>query len=214
MTRKCRTQHDLWLEKLTCAESLIPRMLEDKSRWRSLRIDYEKPHVNRLFTDITSEEAAKLPDLAGHRIMLHEIESCKSEEALQHPHPWPSAVRVINTFTPYEMGVGHDLIDEFMGDATGNVGWGAVMTICGEFRYTMADEDGYHYVRPIRDCAYSVMLTGQPWKLGNASAWRAFLNRRDDPQPKLSPLSPEKFDELFAFWVNQYGLEPRAKESL
>jgi len=65
--------------------------LLDKTDWNSVNIDYETPHVERLWIPY-----------GDYRVSLHRIHQC--EKSLMHPHPWPQAVRVISGC--YEMGVG------------------------------------------------------------------------------------------------------------
>ena len=77
------------------AEDALPDLLrEGVDAWRSLDIDYEPPHVERLWRPwgpVVSTGAMTIP--SRFRLSLHRIHPC--ETALFHPHPWPSAVRII-----------------------------------------------------------------------------------------------------------------------
>src|SRR3990167_1167848 len=74
-------------------EKEIPVLLKQDD-WNTLYIDYELPIVERAWRQH-----------GEHRIFLHRIHPCEREQSLWHPHPWPSAVKVISG--EYEMGVGY-----------------------------------------------------------------------------------------------------------
>lgn len=71
----------------------LPALLKDEDSWNTVFIDYEKPQVERLWR--SSGE---------NRIYLHKIYPCTVDEAFFHPHPWPSAILLLEG--TYEMGVG------------------------------------------------------------------------------------------------------------
>lgn len=129
------------LEELERAERELPALISS-SRWSSLDVDYEPPRVERLWTQ-----------LDGLRVYLHRIHPCDS--ALFHPHPWPSAVKVVSG--RYEMAVGH-------GPAESPPPAAAKLVLAAGSSYEMTDPDGWHYVRPIGGPSLSVMVTGAPWK--------------------------------------------------
>src|SRR5574338_855941 len=61
----------------------------------SSHIDYEKPYVNRLWVE-----------WQGYRLYLHKISNVAAvEDAFLHPHPWPSAMRIVQG--SYTMDIGH-----------------------------------------------------------------------------------------------------------
>ena len=70
-------------------------------------------------------------------------------DALFHPHPWPSAMRVLEG--EYEMAVGFGA-----GAATPPVA--ALMVTKGDFRYEMTHPDSWHYVRPLAGPTLSLMV--------------------------------------------------------
>ena len=72
------------LDTLAAVERGLPALLRDEGAWKSLLVDYHPPTVERLWR----------PWGAG-RVYLHRIHPCARAEALFHPHPWPSAMRVL-----------------------------------------------------------------------------------------------------------------------
>jgi len=106
----------------------------------SMHIDYHKPYVNRIFFNDRD-----------FRIFLHKIFPCvESKEALVHPHPWSSAIKIIAG--NYEMGIGHsetNVAPKF--DCILDIGPGTY--------YEMTEPDGWHYVKPNEHPSYSLMLT-------------------------------------------------------
>jgi hypothetical protein len=134
------------IKKLIEIEALLPALLEDPLGWQSLLIDYETPHVWRLWRQFDTDT----------RLFLHKIFPC--DVALLHPHPWPSAVRV---FTPgsviYETAVGRG-VPEATAPPTP-----ATFMLKDGSAYEMVDPFGWHYVRPIGGPIYSVMVTGKPY---------------------------------------------------
>lgn len=134
------------LEQLEILDTVIPEILNiDESLWNSVFVDYEYPHVERLW----------LP-WNGYRLSLHRILPCEEGQALFHPHPWPQAVKVLDAGGGYEMGIGWGA-----GDAPPPL---ACKFVAGSgFRYEMLDVNGWHYVRPIERPSLSIMLTGKPW---------------------------------------------------
>ena len=113
--------------------------LIEEPGWKTLLIDYETPHVERLW---------KMID--GYRLCLHRIHPC--EKALYHPHPWPSAVKLLSG--DYEMGVGHAQPGE-----TSPTEIAKVIFRRGS-SYEMIDPRGWHYVKPLQWQSYSVMVMG------------------------------------------------------
>lgn len=105
----------------------------------SMHIDYHKPYVNRIFFYDRD-----------FRIFLHKIFPCAdSKEALVHPHPWSSAIKIIAG--NYEMGVGHSETNEAPKfDCTLEIGPGTY--------YEMLEPDGWHYVKPNEHPSYSLMV--------------------------------------------------------
>ena len=145
-------------------ESQIPGLLR-QAGWNSMYINYHPPVVERLWRQI-----------GDYRVYLHRIHPCSKEQALVHPHPWPSAIRVLKGC--YEMGIGY-------GKGMDEPPIACKMIIEASFVYEMVEPDGWHYVRPIDEPSYSLMVTGKPW---------------DRPAPRstepLSPMSEERITGL------------------
>lgn len=132
------------LRALRHAETNLADYLSDVDGWKSLYIDYEPPTVLRLWRTI---------DGGGHRLYLHRILPC--ETALFHPHPWPSAVKVLEG--AYEMNVGFGA-----GIDPPNVA--STLILRPGSAYEMIDPDSWHSVRPLQRPSISIMVTGIPWK--------------------------------------------------
>lgn len=112
--------------------------------WQSLDITYHPPHVERLWCQ-----------LGNYRLYLHFIHPCEEGEAFYHPHPWPSAIHVLEG--SYETGLGY-------GEGTNEPEvFSKVLVPNGGMYYDMTHKDGWHYVRPIKGVCSSVMLAGEPW---------------------------------------------------
>jgi hypothetical protein len=165
------------LDVLARLEAELPALLADEASWNSLDIDYHPPRVERLWRNWGD----------GYRVSLHRIHPCAIEEVLFHPHPWPSAMRVLEG--TYEMAVGY--------------GGGAIappiaarMITTGDLRYEMIDIDAWHYVRPIGKPAMTIMVTGKPWQRDAAGA---------EPEAPLSPLAPANRADMIGWYRTFYA---------
>jgi hypothetical protein len=138
------------LEILHRAELALPSML-DSAAWRSIDVNYEPPRVERLWAPFESV----------YRLSLHRIHPCAS--ALFHPHPWPSAVRVLEG--SYEMAVGYGR--ESPPEA-------ARLVLAPGSEYEMVDPDAWHSVRPLGAATISIMVTGLPWPRPSPGKDQAF----------------------------------------
>jgi hypothetical protein len=161
------------LDILEQVERALPELLADGDSWAGLFIDYHPPTVERLWRR-----------WGEYRISLHRIHPCDAGAALFHPHPWPSAMRVLSG--EYEMAVGYGKGDEPPPIA-------ARLIASGDLRYEMTDPDAWHYVRPIGAPSWSVMVTGRPW---HRAAPRA-----DKP---LGELTGEQREQMLAFFRERY----------
>ncbi|TSC82729.1 MAG: Uncharacterized protein G01um101420_87 [Parcubacteria group bacterium Gr01-1014_20] len=158
------------LEVLHQVERDLPQLLEDKEWWNSLDVDYHPPRVERLWRQH-----------GEYRIYLHRIHPCKPGEALFHPHPWPSAMKVLRGGN-YEMAVGFG-----SGETPPPVA--ASMILGPGSEYEMTHPDSWHYVRPIDEPAITLMIAGKPWN--------RISPKSDGP---LKPLPDyQKNDLLFTF---------------
>lgn len=166
------------LDVLYAVEKELPLLLQDGDAWRGVTIDYHPPTVERLWRP-----------WRDYRVSLHRIHPCGPGEALFHPHPWPSAMRILAG--EYEMAVGYG-----KGAALPPVA--ALMIAAGDFRYEMTDPDAWHYVRPLGGPTLSLMVTGKPW---------------DRPAPRsdkpLLPLSAEQREEILRLFQQRYPATDR-----
>jgi hypothetical protein len=168
----CMIPFDM-LTVLHAAERELPHLLLDEAGWNSLKIDYHAPFVDRVWRN-----------WGEYRVSLHRIHPCAPEDALFHPHPWPSAMRVHSG--TYEMAVGHGA-----GDARPPLAVRLVAS--GAMEYEMTDPDAWHYVRPIGGVAITVMVTGRPWTRS--------APRSDAP---LQPLPAEDVADLLQHYRTLY----------
>jgi hypothetical protein len=167
------------LEILAAVEKDLPHLLLDEEAWKGVFIDYHPPTVERLW--------ARWRD---YRVYLHRIYPCEPGEALFHPHPWPSAMRILAG--EYEMAVGY-------GTGVESPPIAALMLAKGDFRYEMTDPDAWHYVRPIGEPSLSLMVTGPRWE----RAMPQEIAHRDKP---LEALTDAQRAELFRLFRERYPL--------
>lgn len=169
-----------FLSILELAEkNLVNRYLDDPEGWNTLDVDYEPPRVERLWRDLDGA-------YRDHRLYLHKIHPC--ETALYHPHPWPSAIKILHG--SYEMNIGYGTGHEAPPTA-------ATLILTKDSSYEMVDPNGWHYVRPFgKHPSYSIMVTGPKWD-------------RWSPKPKadhkLGPLTPEAKASLLTTFGAFYG---------
>lgn len=164
---------DLYFQKLADLERKLPTLLTYPERWNSLDVDYEPPRVERLWMDLDD----------GFRAYLHRIHPC--DKALFHPHPWPSAIKIVSG--TYEMGVGYSAGHAPPEEAT------RVRLSAGS-SYVMVERDGWHYVRPLgSEPSLSIMVTGPKWD-------------RWSPKPPftLHALAPDAAGKLLADFKLRY----------
>lgn len=151
---------------------VLQDLLSNPLIWSSLDIDYHPPRVERLWTQV-----------AGYRLCLHRIHKCKPEEALYHPHPWPSAMKIIDG--SYEMGIGYEMKKD-------NIKTLANVILSPGSYYEMDEVDGCHYVAPLTPFIHSIMLIGKPWEKPSPLA--------KGSSKKLKPLSDTKKQELLDYF--------------
>lgn len=154
-------------------EKELPKLLKNVSDWNSLKVDYSLPIVERLWRE-----------WMGFRIFLHKIHPCDFSTSLYHTHNWPSAMKVVSG--RYEMGVGY-------GENNTPPPIASTLVLNTGSTYEMIEPNAWHYVRPLDDFAYSIMITGTPWGSGSPKS--------SNP---LSELSPTEKEELFNFFKSMY----------
>ena len=170
------------LAKLHEAEDALPDLLrEGVDAWQSLDIDYEPPHVERLWR----------PWQDG-RINLHCIHPC--ETALSHPHPWPSAIRIITG--RYEMGIGYSL--DWRPDRDTKACEVARVVLGPGDQYEMIEPHGFHYVKPLDNDSLSVMVTAKPYET------QLFNHDQFGKAATLGPMGPGAKAMLHAKFTAEY----------
>lgn len=128
---------------LTQVEQELPSLLSADG-WDSLYIDYDYPNVSRVYREWD-----------GYRINLHLIHALPEDKIpLYHPHPWPSAMRIVTN--GYDMNVGYGPYD---GTSPPVV---ASMFLNEGSYYEMTDMSAWHSVWPSKN-VLSLMVTGRPW---------------------------------------------------
>lgn len=180
------TDSYLWdlLEKVK-REDLPARLRSSNPAFQSLFVDYEPPFVERLWFQLD----------ARHRVFLHRIEPCNPNEALWHPHPWPSIVDVLDPGECYEHAVAFEN-EEWSRDSEGNPGIqvAALQRIRGPFTYLMDNPKAWHRVSPTGRPSWSIMITGPVFDEFDRSS---FVEK---PSKKLDPLPPDRFHTLIRDW--------------
>ena len=163
------------LEKIE--SEILPEILKESTIWKSVFVDYHPPFVQRIWTSIILDDIQ-------YRIYLHRILPCELKEALFHPHPWPSAMRILSG--RYTMITGH---------GEGNISPPISMTLSLPVGtvYEMVNEDAWHAVCPEGDAAYSLMVTGTPWTRESPKSTHA-----------LKELDEKIKAEIFEFFRNIY----------
>lgn len=132
----------------------LPKLLQDPATaWNSLAVRYERPYVDRLWRP--------LKDYWSARVFLHRIHPCEDYEALMHPHPWPSAMYLVNGTYEMVMGFGDPTGDHSNPRAAPQPA--AVFRLGAGSFYEMGHPWSWHSVRPIGGPTLSVMVTELPW---------------------------------------------------
>lgn len=165
------------LEILERVESLLPQLLTDLNNWRSVYVDYHPPYVQRLWASVTIDDQT-------YRVYLHRILPCDLSEALFHPHPWPSAMRILSG--RYTMIVGYG-----KGDTIPPVTM--TLSLPPQTTYEMIHMDSWHAVCPDGEPAYSLMVTGAPWERKSSKS-----------SYQLQPLTDELQREILEFFRSVY----------
>ena len=157
--------------------------LLDHDGWQSLDIDYHKPHVERVWMPWN-----------GYRINLHRIQACKPHEALFHPHPWPSVVRILGTDFGDPMGgggywtaIGSGPPDAGEPAQVAKIWCPAGSIVCMEEPY------GWHSVAPPK-VSYSLMITGAPWQ----------FKMPYEPGARLRPMDDSKIDDMKYYFKSYF----------
>lgn len=160
------------LEILAEVEHCLGRLLVEH-HWKDVRINYHPPFVDRLWTGYKE-----------YRVFLHCVHPCNIDEALFHPHPWPSAMRIVKG--TYEMIVG-------FGEGESQPPVASRLVLPTGSLYEMTEKNSWHAVAPLGEPAWSIMVTGWSWD-------------RPSPKPshRLGLLSPERREDMLDFFCSRY----------
>lgn len=124
------------IDMLHAAIDLLPNLLQDRGRWKSLHVVYEPPRVERLWTQHE-----------GIRILLHRIwPPDEDQHVLYHPHPWRSATRIVRGRYMHKIGTSNTILSSQM-----------LVEGC---EYTMTYHETWHSVRPVGGPSDSIMVLG------------------------------------------------------
>jgi hypothetical protein len=158
---------------------VLPTLLQKPDVWQSVFVDYEPPFVERLWTPV---EVAGKP----YRVFLHRIFPTDLDKCLFHPHPWPSAIKILSgTYIMncgYGPGIERPPVSMQLKLATGT-------------SYEMAHPDGWHAVSPLNEPSYSLMVTGAPWSRPSYK-----------PGKPLQPLTFDAEAALLSFFRQAYSV--------
>ena len=176
------------LEILKRIENALLPMLENADAWTSVYVNYHRPFIERLWLPMKVDETHV-------RVNLHCVHPCTEADALFHPHPWPTAMRVIRG--QYEMGMGVQLpLPEAPTDGE-NTPPPVSTRIVGQrgMAYEMTDPNIWHYIRPSgTGNVLTLMVSGEPWPEDVV---------RPNPSPPtavLGPLRDEQVTHLLALF--------------
>lgn len=154
------------LQELHDALESLPDLLRRPEIWRSLHVVYEPPRVERLWC-----QHGEL------RVFLHRIWPTDAD-VLYHPHPWPSAVRVVSGRYLHLIGTEDRVLST------------QVLAVGSE--YEMLDSAAWHSVRPLGGPSDSVMVVGPLHR-----PTPAMPRPPAEPQP---PLDPARAQTLLYEW--------------
>lgn len=118
------------------------------SIWKTLDVNYFPPRVERVWTQI-----------GYYRYYLHKIHPT-NEACLFHKHKWPSAIKILKG--KYEMGVSY-CEEEITSEEAYNLPIAAKFILNEGSSYEMTDTHGLHYVKPLDEVSYSIMVSGIPY---------------------------------------------------
>jgi hypothetical protein len=152
--------------------------LQNQGHWESMFIDYEKPHVERLWTTMQIEESK-------YRVYLHKIHPCARKEAFYHPHPWPSAMMLCSGCYETGLGYGSPQVDGPPPPKFGPIylnQWSV---------YQMLSPFEWHYVRPIKNPCITLMVTGSP-----------YTQQAKKEKPKHRSLTKQESTPILEFFQN------------
>lgn len=132
-------------------------------------IDYHKPFVKRIYFDH--------PEYG--RVMVHKIEPCTPDEALLHPHPWESYVKLIKGSYLTAIGTSNEY-------DLPPIAFAELKLSSGDY-YSILSPKIWHSVAPLIDPVYSLMILGEKFE-----NFKAPLK----PRKKFRELTKEEIDDI------------------
>lgn len=163
-------------------------LLSNPDNFKSLDVDYYPPRVERIWTQ-----------LGEYRLAFHYLHPCDKDQALYHPHPWPSAIHQLDG--EYETGI--TFSDDQMLHTNNNTGQAnetlrsieaAKFIFKGDVYCQMLHRNGFHYVRPITLCRSTMLMGAQ------------FDNIVKNPATKqLNSLSYDRTNEIRLWFYDKYA---------
>jgi hypothetical protein len=154
----------------------LPALFASADGWHGMHIDYLPPHVDRVWRPWRE-----------CRLSIHRIYPiAPGGTAFLHPHPWPSAMKILAG--RYEMALGYG-----PGIVAPPVAAQLVMT--AGTSYAMTDRDTWHDVRPLGGPVITVMLSGVPWQ----------REMPEEPAVMQRPLAPAELSALLATAMSLVG---------
>lgn len=159
-------------------QSLEPKIREltrNPKIWETLDVDYFPPRVERLYTTFE-----------GFRIYLHLIHKT-SVECLYHKHRWAAAFKQLSG--SYEMGLTYSP-NEITSEYAHSIPDIAKFILEKGSYYEMTQTDAMHYVQPISDKSWSLMIT--------KDLYPEAVFRKETLDKKLKKLSKKRKEDLLA----------------
>lgn len=158
----------------------LPDLLDRPELWGDMHIIYHPPRVERLWLQ-----------RGDQRLFLHRIYPCKPDQALWHPHPWPSAVRLLTGRYEHAIAGTASFKDE-SGFARPTAALSRMVLAAGS-EYEMVNPATWHVVRPLDAPSLSVMLVGPPYRQDAGE-----VPTIAKPEARQPGLTPAVRAELFA----------------
>lgn len=166
-------QNSVSFETIELLIPVIKSKLLNPDNWNTLDVDYYPPRVERLWLIY-----------GGFRIHLHVIHKT-ADECLYHKHKWPAAFKQLKG--SYMMGVTYHE-EEISSDIAHQLPDLMTILVTPGMCYEMTQTDTLHYVKPVSDVSYSIMIT--------KDLYPEAINRKEALNKELLPLDDNRKLEL------------------
>ena len=171
------------IDVLKSLENKIVDLMIQPEVWKTLDVDYYPPRVERLYTTYLD-----------YRIFLHVIHKT-NEKCLYHKHRWAAAFKQVAG--SYEMGIAYSP-EEINSDEAYALPDLARFIISKGSYYEMTQTDCMHYVKPITDLSYSIMITKDLYPEASF--------RKENLDKKLNELSEGRKREILSEFISEIVL--------